>query len=557
VLRAAIAVALVTMIGAPAFAQQRSGAAADPGQIEKRIRAPEAPRGVVAPITAPAVPAAPEAAPAPAAKFVLVGVEITGSTVYQPAELSFSYEDFLGREISLNDVEKILAAITKKYQNDGYILSRAVAPAQTAQHGLLRLEIIEGFVERVEFEGAKPGGESLLQGFADKITSNRPLRLATLERYLLLMAGAPGLRVFPALKTLDESRGSYALQIRLTHSAVDGFVNFDNRGTTPVGPLQLFAGVNLNSVLGLLERTRISIFTIPNAVEELRYGQLHHDQILNAEGTQAWFDISRSIIDTGDAGQTNKNNSRGTRATLGLSHPVIRNRTTNLFLTLKLELINSDKKSGEVGGSFDDRLRVARVGGRFGFKDGLDGINWFSVEASKGFDVFDASKNGSALASRAGGRNDFFKLTFDVTRYQPLWKNFALQIAGSLQKSPNVLLSSEEFAVGGRRYGRAYDPSELSGGEGAAGSLELQYLLPVKPDFMRRIQLYGYYDIGAVWGDRVTGESLASAGGGFRLGLPWDVDADFEATMPLTRAITPGESDSGGPRFFFNVLKRF
>ena len=540
---------LAALLGAfplPAAAQQGGGKATEPGQIQKRIRPPEAPRGPDQEITLPK-PAPRPAVEEPARKFVLVGVEIAGSTVYQPVALSFAYENLLSREISLSDVEKILDRITQKYRGDGYILSRAIAPPQSIEVGILRIQVIEGFVERVEYTGAKPGGERLLRGFADRIKAARPLSLAALERYLLLMADAPGLRVTPALKALDEARGAYLLQIGLRHDPVDGFVNLDNRGTTPVGPLQAFAGVNLNSALGMLERTRLVAFTVPNAPEELRYGQIYHEQILNSEGTRAWFAVSRSTVDTGD--------SFGTRVTLGVSHPVIRSRETNLSVRLRFDALDSDKN--EHAAAFDDRLRVVRLGGRLGFKDGIGGTSSINAEISKGLDVLHATDRNATLTSRTNGRADFVKLKLDVVRRQKLVENLSLQLTASGQKSPHTLLSSEEFSVGGRRFGRAYDPSEISGNEGAAGALELRFDSPYKPAPMRRIQIYGYYDFGAVWGAGFTRNSMASAGGGLRLGLPFDVNANVEFAWPLTRAITPDESDQRSPRVFFNILAKF
>ncbi len=552
---------LAALLGAfplPAAAQQGGGQATEPGQIQKRIRPPEAPRGPDQEITLPK-PAPRPAVEEPARKFVLVGVEIAGSTVYQPVALSFAYESLLSREISLSDVEKILDRITQKYRGDGYILSRAIAPPQSIEVGILRIQVIEGFVERVEYTGAKPGGERLLRGFADRIKAARPLSLAALERYLLLMADAPGLRVTPALKALDEARGAYLLQIALRHDPVDGFVNLNNRGTTPVGPLQALAGVNLNSALGMLERTRLVAFTVPNAPEELRYGQIYHEQIVNSEGTRAWFAASRSMVDTGIVGDTeqSKQNSFGTRVTLGVSHPFIRSRATNLTARLRFDALDSDKNSANPSNDFDERLRVVRLGGRLGFKDGIGGSNSINVEISKGLEVLHATDRNATLTSRTNGRADFVKLKLDVVRRQKLVKNLSLQFTASAQKSPHTLLSSEEFSVGGRRFGRAYDPSEISGNEGAAGALELRFDSPYKPAPMRRIQIYGYYDFGAVWGAGFTRNSMASAGGGLRLGLPFDINANIEFAWPLTRAITPGESDQRSPRVFFNILARF
>ncbi len=540
----------------PVAGQQSGGKATEPGQIQKRIIPPEAPRAPVEPIMPPE-PVTPQDRSGLAASFVLVGVEIAGATVYRPEDLLFVYEDLLGREILVQDVESILAAITKIYRDDGYILSRATAPPQTIESGILRIEVVEGFVIRVAFSGAQPGGDALLQAFADKIKANRPLRLADLERYLLLMADAPGLGVTPTLEALDEAKGEFLLRLALKHDPADGFVNLDNRGTTPVGPLQLFAGVNLNSALGLLERTRISVFTVPNAPEELLYGQIHHEHILSAEGTRAWFAASRSMVDTGEAGTASKENSFDTRFTLGLSHPLIRSRGFNFSARLRFDAIDSDKNSPTAGNDFDDRLRVARLGGVLSFTDQIGGTTWVTGELSKGFEVLHATERNATLVSRTGGRSDFFKLKLDVVRRQKLAKHISLRFTASAQKSPHILLSSEEFSVGGRRFGRAYNPSEISGGDGAAGALELRLNSPYKPEVMRRIQLYGYYDIGAVWGEGVTHQSLASAGGGLRLGLPFNIDADLELAWPLTRAITPGEAGNRGARVFFKLLKRF
>ena len=50
---------------------------------------------------------------------------------------------------------------------------------------------------------------------------------------------------------------------------------------------------------------------------------------------------------------------------------------------------------------------------------------------------------------------------------------------------------------------------------------------------------------------------MASAGGGLRLGLPYNVTGGVEVAQPLTRPVTPGEAGDDGPRVFFNLLGRF
>jgi hemolysin activation/secretion protein len=498
---------------------QSSGGASEAGKIQDRLERPKQKQGDVERLAVPETK--PGDQETSTDKFRLIGAQLIGNTVFTLAELAPVYEPYLNQEISVAEVDKIVKAITEKYREDGYFLTRVIAPPQGAEFGILDLRIIEGFVEDVVFKGEKPGRSGLFGRWAANIKSETPLKLGTMERTLLLMADVSGIGVTPSLKEIDIERGAYRLEIALTHSAVGGFVNFDNRGTTSVGPLQVYAGVNLNSVLGFLERTRVAVFTIPQTPEELRYIEFQQDHILNSFGTQAWIFASRSVVDLGTETNFTKENSHGTRITLGLSHPVMRSRDLNLFMSLKLDAFESDKSGNN--GVFDDKLRVLRVGSRFNASDNLGGTSWLSAEYSQGFDVFGASDEESGFVSNTNGRSDFIKVKADFTRVQNLVKNLDLQLSGAGQWSPHTLLSSEEFTVGGQQFGRAFDPSEISGNIGASGSAELQFNVPadLKP-VLNSVQLYGFYDAGAVWGVGFTRASIISAGGGIRLALPYN-----------------------------------
>jgi len=533
---------------------QRAGNATDPGRIQDRIDRHEQFPRKVAPLSAPEAIRVPERKPAE--KFRLIGAEIVGSTVYSAARLGDFYEPYLNREISPAEIDAIVRAITEQYRKDGFFLVRVIAPPQSVEYGVLRLRVIEGYIEDVVFKGNKPGRSALFDAWVGRITAERPLKLSTLERNLLLMAGIPGLTVTPGVKEKDAERGAYILEIGLKHSKIDGFATFDNRGTTTIGPLQLYTGLNFNSVIGLLERTQLAVFTIPLTPKELLHFEFQQDHILNSHGTQGWFYASRSSVDIGHVGDGSKEDSLSRRFTLGFSHPWILRRDLNFHTSLKFDVFDSEKDSTASG--FDDRLRSVRVGAQFNGNDDLDGATSLSTEFSKGFDVLHASDKGSALLSRENGRSTYIKATLDVMRTQKLADNLQLEVSGSGQWSPHTLLSAEEFAVGGQRFGRAYDPSDISGSQGMAGAAELQYALPIEiPKIASLIQLYGFYDIGAVWGAGFTRESMASSGGGVRFSLADMFKVQLEAAQPLTRSRTPGEADSGGPRFFISLSGRF
>ncbi|MYE03248.1 MAG: hypothetical protein F4Y03_18630, partial [Alphaproteobacteria bacterium] len=93
------------------------------GQIERYLQAPAAPR---IPGNGPVFNGDLRVPPDEAGELSLVlgSVAVEGSTVYSDEELAPLYEDRLGRKVALAEVFGIADAITARYRNDGYILSR-------------------------------------------------------------------------------------------------------------------------------------------------------------------------------------------------------------------------------------------------------------------------------------------------------------------------------------------------------------------------------------------------------------------------------------------------
>lgn len=544
----------------PALAQTATPALdlADPGQIERRIEERETPTAE----PEPEIPL-PEIAPRPAApaddeaEVVLTAVTVEGATALDPATLAESYRPYIGEAVGLADIGAILDAMTAAYREAGFILSRAIAPPQDLAGGALRVRIVEGHLEKVTFQGARPGRWGL-GAYAARLEAERPLTLDTLERVILLIEDLPGLGVASRLRPIDDEAGRYELILTLEEDRFDAGVYLDNRGTPAVGRFQAFTSLGANGAFSQAERLQLGFFTVPNQPEELLYGDLLYVQPLFADGLTAGFRVSRSRVDAGDdlAAFDTLSSSRGYE--FSLRYPVIRSRAFNLFLGAAFDY--RDFKEEQLDNDvLDDRLRVLRTTVDSAFSDGLEGVNFVSLEVSQGLDILNASGAGGRLRSRADGEPDFTKVTLNAVRQQALPENFAVQIALRGQGSLDPLLSSEEFALGGSRFGRAYDFSEITGEHGLVGSVELRYGDELPLDWLPGFQLYGFYDRGAVWNDLPGGgkdrESLSSAGGGLRFRLLDLFQGGLELAFPLTRQVR-SEGDKA-PRLFFSLSGDF
>ena len=150
-------------------------------------------------------------------------------------------------------------------------------------------------------------------------------------------------------------------------------------------------------------------------------------------------------------------------------------------------------------------------------------------------------------------------MQLSYTRQQSIYGNFMAigQLSGQYASGP--LFSAEEFGYGGQAFGRAYDPSEITGDHGIAASLELRYL-GFDPWEGITFAPYTFYDIGKVWNEDVGGvdESGSSAGLGMRLSHSSGLSDNLGPAWPLCREISaPIYGNGKNPRVLFQLSYTF
>ena len=549
--RFAITAALL-LAAAGAGAQELPG----PAEIDRlgpRFEPPAEPKSEVEPVEEEKKP---EGAPsgAEAIRFVLSEIAVDGATVYRESDFLPLYESSLGREISLVDVYGFAAAITAMYRQDGYILSRAIVPPQRIRAGMVRLQVVEGYIDEVTFEGDIAEPSRLLRAYGDKIRDSRPLRIGVLERYLLLANDLPGLSARAVLKPSADQPGASDLTMVLEQDDVDGVATFDNRGSRFVGPFQAVLGTGFNSLVGLHERTTLRVVGTTQ-IEELRLINVTHQEQVGNEGTKLDLSLSQADLEPGFTLSPDDIESSSTSASIALFQPWIRTRGENLSSTVRFDYRNSltDRLESRLS---EDRLRVARLSTSYDFVDRYLGVSLLSAELSQGLNILGETPSGSSDLTRENGRSDFTKLNGNLLRLQRLLPRVSLLLEGSGQYSFSQLLASEEFGVGGAQFGRAYDPSETTGDHGVAGKIELRYSQPVEVDFLADVQFYGFYDYGVVWQVRARDDAVASAGAGLRLRFTDRLSGLVEWAKPLNHSVDALGRDGRDARIFFNLVAR-
>ena len=535
---------------------QVTAPSADPNRVDQRLATPPRPQSTPA-LVIEGPDAAPPPAQARAIRFDVSRIIVEGSDQVPAAEIEALIAPLSGREVTLLEVYEVRDVLTARYRSAGYVLSQAIIPAQRVEEGVLRLEVVEGFISDVAFEGAvNPGVEAALRPYVARVLAERPLKAATLEHVMLLMDDLPGITAKSVLRANEQVKGGTTLVVVVERTYASGSVSVDNRGSRAIGPLQadLTADVSL-----LADRLSVRAL-VTKPTDELMLGDASWTTSLGSYGTTLTLGARKSVSKPGGAARNTGVHSDTRSVRLAVGQPILRSAAETIRVSAELSARQSTSMQffGEPNQTLqsEDRLRVLAVTGSWDFSDAWGGTNVFQLTLTKGFGGFGASNQGPR--SRADGEVDFRKAGLFVQRDQPLGNDLSLTLAAEGQWSPDTLLSSEEYGVGGKSFGLAYDSSEVSGDQGMAARAELSWTTRSDGDEAMVLQPYVYVDGGGVTnrggaGQRAGWQALYSTGLGARLFY-----GAVSASVLLAKPLSDHGADAGHPvRAFFTLSARF
>lgn len=549
-----LCLALSLAATAPSVAQVRPTipGAVEPGRQIERLQPPAAVPQADLEFSIPTPRRTTEPQASDDLKFTIQDVVIEGNTLFDKAALAPLIAPVLGREITVRDLTAVADAIEAKYRADGYVLTRAIVPPQRVGNGAFRIRVIEGFIKAIVVEGASPSTKARIVSMLEPLI-DRPAQLGIMERGLLLAGDLPGVSATGMLRPGDET-GAAELVVTVQEKAVDLSAGANNRGSRFAGRNLLSADAAISNTFGLNEQLAVSA-SFSSDFDEQRYGGLRWTEPLGRDGLTLTATGSYSVGEPGLSLRSFDTKTRSIATGAHLAYPVIRERRRNLVIDVGA---NWQENVVDLLGARFTRDAYPSIELRAVYSEAgtlLRGATAISLGVMRGFDTLGATSAGRADLSRNDGRPDFTKFTGDIRRIQPLIDDVSASLTMLGQYSLDGLFGSEEFGVGGARIGRGYDPSEITGDHGVGASFELRYGDAIQP---WSYQPYGFYDFGSIWNRSGSNPqvSLASAGGGVRVALPYGLSGALEVARQLTHAPFTGAREME-TRFLFDVSARF
>lgn len=451
-------------------------------------------------------------------KVNLKTVQIEGGTIYPFNELAEIYKPLIGRQASLAELIEATRNITRRYQQDGYLLSYAFLPQQNFDDGVARVVLVEGYVRDIQMQGDIGRVKGLLDKLAAKIQAERPLTRKTFERYTTLMSRIPGVTIQAQVPPPGTTDGATTLVAQASRKPFTSTLSTteDNRN----GP-QALLGVSSNSQTSMGEQLSLSGLFPPGDDKE-HYYRLDYSQFLDTEGTQLNVSASRYRADpdtevlVGGGGRlsTHRENDR---YSIGFSTPLI--ASANELLTAGSRLYAVDDKTRYDGINFPfstelrTDVRALAFEGDWRKADARQ-LRILSAGVYQGFDSLGAHTNYDDIDL------DFFRVRLSGVQSDKFLDNWQGVLSAALYWSDDTLPDSERAVFGGQNFGRGYPDDQASGDKGWGVAYEVNYSFNRDGNWVRILQPYVVVDRSRSWFNQlpVQANNLSSTAVGLRFG---------------------------------------
>lgn len=487
------------------------------------------------------VPEAPPTAGQPLlmdTKVTIRKLQIEGGTVYPLAETAQVYAPLIGRETNLAQLIEATRGITRRYQEDGYLLSYAFLPQQNFENGLVRVVLVEGYIKDYQQTGDIGSVSAYVDKLAQKLLAERPLTRKTFERYTTLMSRIPGLSVQAQVPPPGTTDGATHMQIQASRKPFTTSMSLVQKSR---GGTQALLSATSNSQTSMGEQLSVSGLFPPGEDKE-HYYRVDYNQFINAEGTQLALAAERYRADPNssvqlDGGFELKPHQSIDRYSIGLSHPFIASPTESLTLGTRLYAVDQTTRYKLVGFplSFDieTNLRALAFEGDWRKAD-AQRLRIISGGLYQGIDGLGAKARSDLGVAKPD--LDFFRLRLSGVQSDKFFDNWQGVLSGALYWSDNTLPDSERVTFGGQNFGRGYPDDQGSGDKGWGVAYEVNYSFNRTGNWVKILQPYVVVDRAKSWFNDlpVKANDLSSAAVGLRFGDKKYYNIALEAAKPMS-----------------------
>jgi hemolysin activation/secretion protein len=518
---------------------------------------------------APAAPAPVAAAPVSEPRFDIRKFTVRGATLVTAEGLKLILAPYIGKNKDFGDVQKALEALERTYTSKGYSAVQVVLPEQEIDDGEVEFEIVEAKIGKIVVEGNKYFDEAnvraslprLQQGQAPniffisdnlRVANENPAKQTT----VLLRSGTEEGQVDAVVRVADERPNKLSLTL-------------DNTGTQQTGLFRLGLGYQNANLWNRDHVLNAQYVTAPNDDDRTNRLGLYPSQnvlIFGAQYRIPLYERGDTLDFTGGYSNVNSGvvanlfNISGSGSILGVRYNQNLEKIGDLEHKLSYGLDWRAYQSvvtqiGVAGAGLVPDVTVHPISLTYAgaYRKSENETNFYVSVIQNlpgGNDAGTGAFHGDPFAvparppARAGANPRYFLTRWGFNHNRALPRDWQLRWGMSGQLTRNMLVSGEQFGIGGADSVRGFLEREIINDNGYRGTLEIY-----TPDFGgivpvsgARLRALAFYDWGAVKRMRpapleLFGQHIGSLGVGLRFSRGTNLSLRLDAATVM---------DSGG-----------
>ncbi len=489
------------------------------------------------------------------AAFDILEYRVEGNTVLPPGRIEEAVYPHLGEAKTVDDAEKARAALEKAFHDAGYLTVFVNIPEQQVDGGVVRLEVVEGKVEKLRVVGSRYYALGAIKARVPELAEGNVPHFPAVQKQLASVNGTPDRQVAPVMRP-GKTPGKVEIDLKVQDRLpFHGGIELNDRYSANTSRTRLSGSVRYDNLWQRDHSLGVSFQTAPQDTDETKVLSATYMIPAGGDYWAIYGVLSRSDVSAvGDVSVIGNGNIFGLR----YIHPLPGLEAYSHSLTLGVDY-KDFKETTVLQGADSFNTPISYLPFTLGYDGTLQGDGSLT-QMTLGL-TFSMRGVGNRMQEFADKRYlakpDFAYLRAELKHTQSLYKGWKLFANLSGQVANQPLISNEQFAAGGLDSVRGYLESNSMGDHGMTGTLELRtpsfskYL----SDQIADLHALAFYDAGRVrirdpLPAQIDSYSLSSVGVGLHL-KGWH---GLFGMVDYARALhAAGQVDEGDERLHFRI----
>lgn len=494
--------------------------------------------------------------------FAINDYRITGNTLLPEARVRAAVAPFVGPQSRFETIQQALEALERAYLDAGYGSVRVVVPEQDVEGGVVALQVIEAKLGSVRVEGEQRFSEANIRASLPALREGAVVNINDLASNIRLANESPAKQVAVTFQRGEDAptppgQAQVQAQVQALVRVVDDdplrmALTWDNSGNASTGRARTGFLLQHANLWDADHTLTAQVLTSPTQVKDVLIVGAGYRIPFYAQGGALDLNWGYSNVDSGTVAGFAISGSGtvwGARYSQNLVTPP--GSDWERRVSVGLDVRGYDNSLAEQGITPNFTVRPITLGYSANLRTPQRDV---ALNVTLSRNLPSSGKGSTAVfdVARKGAQAGYTVWKFSASMNQRLEGEQSLRLAASGQYSPDVLLSAEQFGLGGsdsvRGLAERELPSDRAPGDsglrlgaewwGSDLGEELGAAFGVKDLKGLRLQPIGFIDAGRVWSNRggTLGERQQSAAS-FGVGLRGSWQRNFSLRLDWARVL--------------------